>query len=33
LTMSSPLIHGGCPDGSLCPNWSAILALVRQYFP
>ena len=33
LTMSSPLIHGGCPGGSLCPNWYAILALVRQYFP
>jgi LCP family protein required for cell wall assembly len=33
LTMSSPLIHGGCPGGSLCPNWPAILELVRQYFP
>jgi LCP family protein required for cell wall assembly len=33
MVMTSPLIHGGCPDGSLCPDWPAILYLVRQYFP
>ncbi len=33
LVMLPPLFHGGGPGGSLMPNWSAILALVRQYFP
>ena len=26
-------VRGGGPGGSLLPNWSAILALVRAYFP
>jgi len=33
LVMEPPMFHGGGPDGSLTPNWSAILYLVRQYFP
>jgi anionic cell wall polymer biosynthesis LytR-Cps2A-Psr (LCP) family protein len=33
MVMTPPLIHGGGPGGSLLPNWSAILALVRVYFP
>jgi LCP family protein required for cell wall assembly len=33
LVMLPPLFHGGGPDGSLTPNWPAILYLVRQYFP
>jgi LCP family protein required for cell wall assembly len=33
LVMEPPMFHGGGPGGSLTPNWSAILYLVRQYFP
>jgi anionic cell wall polymer biosynthesis LytR-Cps2A-Psr (LCP) family protein len=33
ITMAPPQFHGGGPGGSLTPNWSAILPLVRQYFP
>jgi len=33
LIMLPPLWHGGGPGGSLMPNWPAILAFVRQYFP
>ncbi len=33
LVMLPPLFHAGGPGDSLMPNWSAILALVRQYFP
>ena len=33
IVMEPPLFHGNGPDGSLTPNWPAILALVRQYFP
>jgi LCP family protein required for cell wall assembly len=33
IVMLPPLWHGGGPGGSLLPNWGAILALVRQYFP
>lgn len=33
LVMLPPLFHGGGPGGSLTPNWPAILALVRVYFP
>jgi LCP family protein required for cell wall assembly len=33
IVMLPPLFHGGGPGGSLTPNWPAILALVRQYFP
>lgn len=33
MVMEPPLFHGGGPGGSLTPNWPAILALVRQYFP
>jgi len=33
LVMLPPLFHGGGPGGSLTPNWPAIRALVRQYFP
>src|SRR6266478_4286367 len=33
LIMLPPLWHGGGPGGSLTPNWPAILAFVRQYFP
>ncbi len=33
IVMLPPLWHGGGPGGSLIPNWSNILALVRQYFP
>jgi LCP family protein required for cell wall assembly len=28
-----PYTHGGGPDGSVTPNWGAILPLVHQYFP
>ena len=33
LVLLPPYTHGGGPDGSITPNWSLILALVRQYFP
>ncbi len=33
IVMLPPLWHGGGPGGSLTPNWPAILALVREYFP
>ncbi|HSS94558.1 MAG TPA: LCP family protein [Candidatus Dormibacteraeota bacterium] len=33
IVMLPPLWHGGGPGGSLIPNWSQILYLVRQYFP
>jgi LCP family protein required for cell wall assembly len=33
LVMVPPMFHGGGPGGSLLPDWGAILALVRQYFP
>ncbi|HYL08612.1 MAG TPA: LCP family protein, partial [Candidatus Udaeobacter sp.] len=32
LTLGSPYSHSGAPDGSLTPNWGAILPLVHQYF-
>jgi LCP family protein required for cell wall assembly len=33
LVLLPPYTHGGGPGGSITPNWSLILALVRQYFP
>lgn len=33
IILASPYTHGGAPDGSLYPNWGAILPLVHQYFP
>ena len=33
IVLASPYTHGGAPDGSLWPNWGAILPLVHQYFP
>ncbi len=33
IVLSSPYTHGGAPDGSLWPDWGAILPLVHQYFP
>lgn len=33
ITLGSPYSHSGAPDGSLTPNWGAILPLVHQYFP
>jgi LCP family protein required for cell wall assembly len=33
IVLLSPYTHGGGPDGSITPNWSLILPLVRQYFP
>ena len=33
ITLGSPYSHGGAPQGSLTPNWGAILPLVHQYFP
>jgi anionic cell wall polymer biosynthesis LytR-Cps2A-Psr (LCP) family protein len=33
IVLASPYTHGGAPDGSLWPEWGAILPLVHQYFP
>ena len=33
IVLLPPYTHGGCPGGSVCPNWSSILPLVHQYFP
>ncbi len=33
MVMLPPLWHAGGPGDSLLPNWPAIWALVRQYFP
>jgi LCP family protein required for cell wall assembly len=33
IVLLPPYTHGGCPGGSVCPNWGAILPLVHQYFP
>jgi cell envelope-related function transcriptional attenuator common domain len=33
LVLLPPYTQGGGPGGSITPNWSLILALVRQYFP
>ncbi len=33
LVLGSPYSRSGAPDGSLTPNWGAILPLVHQYFP
>jgi len=33
ITLPPPYTHGGNEDGTLTPNWSLILPLVRQYFP
>lgn len=33
IVLDSPYTHSGAPDGSLTPNWGAILPLVHQYFP
>ena len=33
IVLASPYTHGGAPDGSLWPDWGAILPLVHQYFP
>jgi len=33
IILASPYTHGGAPDGSLYPDWGAILPLVHQYFP
>jgi LCP family protein required for cell wall assembly len=33
IVLLNPYTHGGGPDGSITPNWSLILPLVRQYFP
>lgn len=33
IILDSPYTHGGAPNGSLVPEWGAILPLVHQYFP
>ena len=33
LVLLPPYTQGGGPGGSITPNWSLILGLVRQYFP
>ena len=33
LFLLPPYSHGGAPDGSLTPEWGAILPLVHTYFP
>jgi LCP family protein required for cell wall assembly len=33
IVLLPPYTHGGCPGGSICPNWSQILPLVHTYFP
>jgi LCP family protein required for cell wall assembly len=33
IVLLPPYTHGGCPGGSVCPNWGLILPLVHQYFP